>query len=468
MKAGNLLVKSLGENVDLATAVLAGVLLLPELKLGKSLVGERGGHDERWVASGTSQVEKTSLGKDDDTLSGLELEAVDLGLDVDTLGGLHQSIHIDFVVEVTNVSDNGVVLHLGHGVAHEDSLVSGGGDEDVGEVDNILKSGDGESLHAGLKGADGVDLGDVDDTSASTHGGGTSLADISVSADDGLLSGHHDISGTHDTIRERVLASVKVVELGLGDRVVDVDGGEEEGAGLLHGVQTVDTGGSLLRDTHASFGDLAPLVGLTSLEQTLDDGEDNLELGVVGGAGVGEGSVLEEGVLGLLSLVDEESHVSTVIDDKVRALALAIVLGPGEGIEGALPVFLEGLSLPCKDGGGLVTSDSGGGVVLGGEDVARAPTDVSTEVLEGLDQDGGLDGHVEGSRDTSGAEGLGGSEFLTARHETRHLNLSQLNVLAAVIGKGNIGNCKTKDALLGAKMTEKVKTTTPTDRIRSS
>ena len=238
-----------------------------------------------------------------------------------------------------------------------------------------------------------------------------------------------------------MLAAVKVVELGLGDGVVDVDGGEEEGAVLLHGVETVDTGGSLLGDTLAAAGDLVPLVSLAGLKNTLDDGKDNLELGVVGGLGVGEGSVLEEEVLSLLTLVDEEGHVTAVVDDDVGSVALAIILLPGEGVEGALPVLLERLALPGEDGGRLVAGNGGGGVVLGGEDVARAPADVATEGLEGLDEDGGLDGHVEGAGDAGTLEVVG-IVLLAAGHETGHLNLGNLNLLATIVGKGDVGNCK--------------------------
>lgn len=441
MEASDLLVEVLGEDVNLATLVLAGVALLPELDLGEGLVGEGAGHDERGVAGGAAKVEKTSLGEDDDAVSLLEDELVNLGLDVHALGDLHEAVHVDLVVEVTDVADDSVVLHLAHGLGHEDTLVTGGGDEDVGGVDDVLKGADGVTLHAGLKGADGVDLGNVNDATVGTHGGGAALSDVTVSADDGLLAGHHNIGGTHDTIGEGVLAAVKVVELGLGDGVVDVDGGEEEGPVLLHGVETVDTGGGLLGDTVAAAGDLVPLVGLAGLKKTLDDGEDNLELGVVGGLGIGEGSVLEEEVLGLLTLVDEEGHVTTVIDDDVGSVALAIILLPGEGVEGALPVLLEGLTLPGEDGGRNIAGDGGGGVVLGGEDVARAPADVATEGLEGLDEDGGLDGHVEGAGDTGTLEVVV-VVLLTAGHETRHLNLGDLNLLAAIIGKGDVSNCK--------------------------
>mmetsp|Transcript_39426 Transcript_39426/g.95393 ORF Transcript_39426/g.95393 Transcript_39426/m.95393 type:complete len:371 (-) Transcript_39426:286-1398(-) len=369
MKFGNLLVKDLRKDIDLSRFVLARVSLRVDLQLGKDLVCERARHDERWVTSGTSQVQKTSFSKNDNTGSRWEGEFVDLGLDVHALGGGHESIHIDFVIEVTNVSDDGVVLHLGHVVGHKDTLVTGSGNEDIGSRKNIFQSADSVSFHAGLKGTDGVDFGNVDDASVGTHGMGATLTDISVSADDGLLSGKHDISGTHDTIGKGVLASVQVIELGLGDGVVDVEGSEKKRSGLLHGVQTVDSSGGLFGDTEASAGDLVPLVGLTGFQKALDDGEDNLEFGVVSGGRVGKGLVLDEKVFGLLTLVDEEGHITTVIDDKIRSVTFAVILLPGEGVQGALPVFFKGFSLPCENSGRFVTGDGGSGVILSGEDV---------------------------------------------------------------------------------------------------
>jgi hypothetical protein len=63
-----------------------------------------------------------------------------------------------------------------------------------------------------------------------------------------------------------------------------------------------------------------------------------------------------------------------------------------------------------------------GGLVLGREDVARRPGDLSSEGGEGLDEDGGLDGHVEASSDASSLEGLRGSVLLAEVHESRLVN----------------------------------------------
>lgn len=75
------------------------------------------------------------------------------------------------------------------------------------------------------------------------------FANITIASNNGNLSGKHDIGGTLDTIDKRLAAAIVVVKLGLGDRVVDVDGRNLEFA-LLEGlVQVMNTSGGLLRDT---------------------------------------------------------------------------------------------------------------------------------------------------------------------------------------------------------------------------
>lgn len=115
VESGDLLIEHLGQNVD-TDVDLAGlgesdmllaeslVLSLEQHDLGKNLVGKRAGHDERGVASGTTQVDETTLGKEDDVAATGHQEAVDLGLDVlDARGVLLQPGDVNLAVEVTNV-----------------------------------------------------------------------------------------------------------------------------------------------------------------------------------------------------------------------------------------------------------------------------------------------------------------------------------------------------------------------------
>ena len=368
MEAGDLLVKLLGEDVDLSTLVLLVVTVGPELDLGEHLVGERARHDERGMSGGAAQVQETALSEDDNSMVIGELVAVDLLLDVDAFdaGVAVETVHVDLVVEMSDVADDGVVLHLGHVVGHDDSLVSGGGNEDITGLDDGLESLDLVSFHSSLEGADGVDLNDDNTGALSLHGLGASLADITESADDDLLTGNHNIGGAHKTIGKRVTASVHVIELLLGDAVVDVDALEAELSLEGHLVEAGNTGGGLLGHSLKVVEHVSPLLGVSVLELTLDDSEHLLHLAVVGALGVGDGSVLLELELVLLTLVHEESGITTVIDKDIGTGAV----GPGEHFECALPVFLEGLVFPREDVGGLGLGNGGGSVVLGGVDVA--------------------------------------------------------------------------------------------------
>lgn len=234
-------------------------------------------------------------------------------------------------------------------LANNDVSAASGGDKDLSNWSSILHGDNLVSRDSGLKSVDGVDLGDKDTSTHTVKSSNTALSNITVSGNNSDLTSNHDISGTLDTVDERFSAAVEVVELGLCDGVVDVDGRAEKTVLLAlvleHSVEVVDTGGGLLGDTEA---------------------------------------VLEH--LGVL-VVDEGCKVTTVIEDEVELLA---ILESTELLFQAPVVLLLGLSLPCKDwdtGGG----DCCGGVVLGGENVAAGPGDLCAKCGQSLNQDSGLD-----------------------------------------------------------------------------
>jgi len=205
--------------------------------------------------------------------------------------------------EWTLTANNGIVGHNLEVLASQDVGTTSGRDEDLALGGSL---GHGENLVTGdgsLEGVDGIDLGDQDTGTHRTESHGATLSDVSETGDNGSLSGNHDIGGTLDAVDQGLTTSVKVVELGLGNGVVNVDGRNKELALLEHLVQVMDTGGGLLGDTVA---------------------------------------VLEE--LGVLA-VDEGSEVTTVIENEVELLAIL------EGVQLLLQapiVLLVGLTLPGK------------------------------------------------------------------------------------------------------------------------
>jgi hypothetical protein len=297
-------------------------------------------------------------------------------------------------VEKKLTANNGIV---GHGLevnTSQNVTAAGGGDEDLANGGSLLHGGDLVAGHSSLEGVDGINLGNDDTSTHAVESHGTTLADITESSNDSNLASNHDIGGTLDSVNQRLTAAVQVVELGLGDAVVDVDGRDQKLALLEHAVQVVDTGGGLLRDTEA---------------------------------------VLE--LLGVLG-VDQRGQVTTVVEDQVQLLA---VLEGNQLLLETPVVLLLGLALPGEDGD-TSGGNGSGGVVLGAEDVAAGPGDLGTESDEGLDEDGSLDGHVQTSSNAGTGERLVGGILLADGNQTRHLILSELNLPAAKGGQGKVSD----------------------------
>ncbi|AIY18433.2 Signal peptidase I [Pimelobacter simplex] len=442
VQPGDLLVEVLGQHVD-ADRVLVG--LGEDLDLGEHLVGEGVRHHERRVAGRVAEVQQTALGEDDDLLAVGEDPLVDLGLDLvlDDARDLREAGHVDLVVEVADVADDGLVLHLLEVLDLDDVVVAGRGDEDVGVLDDGLEALDLVAVHRGLQRADRVDLGDDDARTLAAQRLRGALAHVAVAADDRDLAADHDVGGAVDAVDERVAAAVLVVELRLGDRVVDVDRREEERALLEALVQAVHARGGLLGDALDARGDGGP-AGRVGGDGAREDPEDLLELLVVR-------RVLARHDAGLLVLeaeVDEHGDVATVVEEHVGADLVAVGVGEVEDLLGLVPVLGERLALPREHrragrrlGGAVLADDDGrGGVVLRREDVAGRPADVGAEGGQRLDQDGGLDGHVQRAGDPGALERLVRAVAGAHRHQAGHLVLGELDLLAAELGQAQVGN----------------------------
>lgn len=366
VQSGDLLVEDLWQ--DVYSEWVLSLLGLPEGDLCKDLVGEGHRHDERRVSGSTSEVDQSSLGEKDDVVAVWHQESVDLGLDVRyRLGVCLEPGDIDFDVEVSNVADDGIVTHNAELLGGDDVTTTSRRNKDLCLWSGLIHVGDLETLNSSLKSIDWVNLSDDDTSSHRVKSSSTSLTDITVTSDDSDLSTNHDIGSSLDSVNEGLLATEQVVELGLCDGVVDIDRWNLELALSHHLVQVVNSSGGLLRNS-------------TAVCQHL-----------------------------WVFLVNEGSEITTVIKDHVEGLSVL------EGLQlllNAPEVLLLGLTLPGEDWDTCGCNGSGG-VVLGREDVAGRPSDLSTKVCQGLDEDCSLHGHVKTTSNSSTLEWLLFSVLLT-------------------------------------------------------
>ena len=258
---------------------------------------------------------------------------------------------------------------------------------------------------------------------------GRALADVTVAADHRDLAGDHNVGGALQTVGQRLAATIEVVELRLGDRVVHVDGRNQQLALLGELVEAMHARGGLLGDAAPSLDDLGPNAGLLlghALEEVLDD------LLLVRAALAVDPLVT---LLELIALVDEEGHVATVVDDQLRTL----VTGVEDGLEGQLPVLLQRFTLPGEHRG-AGHGNGRGGMVLGRKDIARGPTHLGAEVHQRLDEHRRLDGHVQRTGDAHALEGLLLGVLLPDGHQTGHLVLGDGDLLATPVGQRDVAD----------------------------
>jgi hypothetical protein len=110
MQHGHLLVEMLGQRVDLDLLVLAG-LVHSSIWASVWLVKDAR-HDEGRVARGAAEIHQTAFGQQDDALAGRISISSTCGLMLVPDEVLAETIDLDLVIEVTDVADDGAVLHL--------------------------------------------------------------------------------------------------------------------------------------------------------------------------------------------------------------------------------------------------------------------------------------------------------------------------------------------------------------------
>jgi len=141
-------------------------------------------------------------------------------------------------------------------------------------------------------------------------------------------------------------------------------------------------------------------------------------------------------VFQLITFMNEQGDIAAIVHDEFGAFAT----GVGDGVECAIPIFLERLALPGEDRDARL-GDGRGRVVLGGENIATGPADRCAEINERLDEHRGLDGHVQRAGDAHTLEGFWSSRISCEWTSSRASRARQWVIfLAARLGERKVAD----------------------------
>ena len=179
-------------------------MVLEQLNLRHHLIGETGAHHKTRMSSSTTKIQQATFRQHDDGATRWKFPFINLWLDVDLRRALDllQASHVNLIVKVTNVSNDGLVLHAQHLLTGDDVLVAGRGHEQIRCAKNFFKRDHFVAFHARLKRADWIDFRDLHAATLATQTLRATLAHIAITAHNGCFSAQHHVGGAHDSVHQ--------------------------------------------------------------------------------------------------------------------------------------------------------------------------------------------------------------------------------------------------------------------------
>ena len=299
------------------------------------------------------------------------------------------------------------------------------------------------ALQQRLERADRVDLGHDHPRALARQRGRRALADVAEAADQRDLAADEHVGGPVEAVDERVADAVGVVELALGDRVVDVDRREEQLALLGELVEPVHAGGGLLGDAEDALGDRpATSSGSAASERRSTSRMIRYSSETVRSSASGEGTTPAFSNSTPLWTSSVASPPSSRIMLGPRPSPKSNSFSVAHQYSARVSPFHANTETPC----------GASGVPCGPTTAAAAAWSCVEKMLhdtqrtsaprrhERLDEDGGLDGHVQRARDARAVQGPRLGVLAAQLHQAGHLVLGEPDLLAAELVEVDVGD----------------------------
>src|SRR6266513_2851699 len=192
MEASYFFVQLLAQNIY---ACLMGIAVLPEIELRQHLIGKRIRHHEARVTSSAAKVYQTTFRQKEDLVAVRETVFIYLRFDVGALDsfGRVQLVDLNFVIKMSDVRHDGLVLHPLDMFEPDYIEVAGSGNVDVATTQGLFDGSHFVAFHRGLQRIDRIDLRNDDARALTTERLRTTFADVAITTNYRHFPCNHDI-----------------------------------------------------------------------------------------------------------------------------------------------------------------------------------------------------------------------------------------------------------------------------------
>src|SRR5699024_9672468 len=116
--------------------------------------------------------------------------------------------HINFIIEVTNVANDGLIFHRYHVFDHNDVASARGGNEDIGGGNDVVEPSNLVAVHSCLKCDDRIDFSDDHSGALACQRIGGTFTNVTVSGNHGSFAANEYVGAAHDAIGQGVTDTV--------------------------------------------------------------------------------------------------------------------------------------------------------------------------------------------------------------------------------------------------------------------
>ncbi len=162
-----------------------------------------------------AQIHEPAFSQQVDAPVSRQVVSVHLRLDVHARDafGVVEPVHLDLIVEMADVADNRLVLHLEDVLQRDDLAIPGAGNVNVRLPQRLFERRHLKSFHRGLQRIDGIDLGDDDPGTKAAQAVRAAFSHVAIAANHGRLARDHHAQCSFQPVGQRLPAAVKIVEL---------------------------------------------------------------------------------------------------------------------------------------------------------------------------------------------------------------------------------------------------------------